>query len=68
LRAQIPTAMAPGVKISPNVNVSWVSEGCTGVRQYAYKPDAVYTPLFCMKSIRKPLNRRDDSDVGGEDG
>ncbi|KAH9969490.1 hypothetical protein BC827DRAFT_1262721 [Russula dissimulans] len=64
LRAHVPIPVAPGVNISPAVNVQWFHEGPTGVRQFAYKPDPVYTPLFCMKSIRKSLERRDENDPG----
>jgi len=64
LRAHAPIPVAPGVNISPAVNVQWFHEGPTGVRQFAYKPDSVYTPLFCMKSIRKSLDRRDESEFG----
>lgn len=60
LRAGVPSGF-PGVAINPAVNVGWLAEGCTGVRQQAYRPGAVYTPLFCLKSIRKNVLRRDDS-------
>src|ERR1700730_9147849 len=53
----------PG-NIAHTVRLHWVSEGSAGVRQYVYRPDAVYTPLFCMRSIRKPLLRRDESGPG----
>jgi len=66
LRAHVPIPVAPAVHVSPAVNISWFSEGCTGVRQYAYNENAVYTPLLCMKSIRKPWVRRDDGDFGEE--
>jgi len=51
----------PGVAIDPAVNIGWLADGCTGVRQQAYRPGAVYTPLFCLKSLRKHLLRRDES-------
>ncbi|KAN0139777.1 hypothetical protein V8E53_002439 [Lactarius tabidus] len=60
LRAGVPSGF-PGVTVNPAVNVGWLVEGCTGVRQQAYRPGAVYTPLFCLKSLRKHVLRRDDS-------
>jgi hypothetical protein len=60
LRAGMPSGF-PGVTVNPAVNVGWLAEGCTGVRQQAYRPGAVYTPLFCLKSLRKHVLRRDDS-------
>jgi len=47
-----------------NMYLGWVAEGGTGVRQHAYRQDANYTPLFCLKKITKPLLRRDDSGLG----
>ena len=60
LRVAVPSGI-PGVTINPAVNVGWLAEGCTGVRQQAYRPDAVYNPLYCLKSLRRRLLRRDDS-------
>ncbi|KAH8989627.1 hypothetical protein EDB86DRAFT_2807796 [Lactarius hatsudake] len=65
LRATVPSGV-PGVTFTPAVNVGWLADGCTGVRQQAYRPGAIYTPLFCLKSIRTPLLRRDDSTPGTE--
>jgi hypothetical protein len=64
LRANFTHPAAPGVNMNPSVTFGWSAEGCTGVRQYAYQPDAVYTPLFCLRSIRRPLLRRGDSEKG----
>jgi len=66
LRTGINPSAGPGANPDPPVTHHWSAEGSTGVRQYAYKPDAVYTPLFCLKSIRKPLLRRDESSLGKE--
>ncbi|KAH9042230.1 hypothetical protein EDB85DRAFT_1239832 [Lactarius pseudohatsudake] len=65
LRATVPSGV-PGVAFTPAVNVGWLADGCTGVRQQAYRPGAIYTPLFCLRSIRTPLLRRDDSTPGTE--
>jgi len=65
LRADVPSGI-PGITINPAVNVGWLAEGCTGVRQQAYRPGAVYTPLYCLKSLRRRLMRRDDSSPGIE--
>jgi len=48
------------------MNIGWTNEGCTGVSQYAYRPDLVYTPLFSLRSIRRPLWRRDEGGLGVE--
>jgi len=56
----------PGVAVNPGVNIGWLADGCTGVRQQAYRPGAVYTPLFSLKSLRKHLLRRDESSSGTE--
>jgi len=66
LRTRINPPAGPGANPEPPVTYQWSAEGSTGVRQYAYRPDAVYTPLFCLKSIRKPLLRRDESSLGRE--
>ena len=65
LRAAVPSGF-PGVTVDPAVNIGWLTEGCTGVRQQAYRPGAVYTPLYCLKSLRQRLIRRDDSSPGTE--
>jgi len=66
LRARASPLADPGANPAPSATYQWFAEGSTGVRQYAYRPDAVYTPLFCLKSIRKPLLRRDESSPGRE--
>ena len=53
-----------GADNKPSPAYSWFAEGTTGVRQHAYRADAVYTPLYCMKFIRKPLLRRDEKPQG----
>ena len=58
LRATASHPAAPGVNMNAAVSFSWSAEGSTGVRQYAYQLEPVYTPLFSLKSIRKPLFRR----------
>ena len=65
LRAAVPSGF-PGVAINPAVNIGWLAEGCTGVRQQAYRPGAVYTPLYCLKSLRPRIIRRDDSSPATE--
>ena len=58
LRATAAHPAAPGVSVNAGVTFSWSAEGTTGVRQYGYQLEPVYTPLFCLKSIRRPLMRR----------
>jgi hypothetical protein len=64
LQTNVINPAAPAVNLSLDTSLSWVAEGCTGVRQHAYRQDRIYTPLFCLKKITKPLLRRDDSDTG----
>ncbi|KAI9458822.1 hypothetical protein F5148DRAFT_315756 [Russula earlei] len=64
LRAKSNTSAGPDVHSQPPLTLHWSAEGSAGVRQYAYKADAVYTPLFCLKSIRRPLLRRDQNSYG----
>ncbi|KAH9998003.1 hypothetical protein BJV77DRAFT_787659 [Russula vinacea] len=66
LRADFTHPAAPGINTNPSVTFSWSAEGCSGVRQYAYRSDAVYTPLFCLRSIRRPWLRRDEMGLGKE--
>ncbi|KAN0132126.1 hypothetical protein V8E53_010045 [Lactarius tabidus] len=39
-------------------STGWSTDGATGISQYAYREDAVYTPLFCLRSLRKRILRR----------
>jgi len=64
LQTNVVNPAAPAVAVNPDINLGWVAEGCTGVRQHAYRQDAIYTPLFCLKEIRRPLLRRDESGLG----
>jgi hypothetical protein len=66
LRANFTHPAAPGINVNPSMTFSWSAEGCAGVRQYAYQSDAVYTPLFCLRSIRRPWLRRDEMGLGKE--
>jgi hypothetical protein len=66
LRANVNTPASSGADNKPSPAYSWFAEGTAGVRQHAYRPDSVYTPLYCMKFIRKPLLRRDEKPQGPE--
>jgi len=66
LQTNVSTVAAPGLNVSPGADIAWFGEGATGVRQHAYRPNPVYSPLFCLKTIRKPLKRRDESGSGTE--
>ena len=59
LRANI-TPPAAGTRSS--VTSSWHHVGTTGLHQQAYRANAFYTPLYCLKSIQRPLLRRDEMD------
>ncbi len=41
-----------------HITFTWFAEGSSGTYQHAYRPDAVYTPLFCLRWIQKPFLRR----------
>jgi hypothetical protein len=58
LRANFTHPAAPGINLNSSVSFGWSAEGCNGVRQFAYQPDAVYTPLFCLRSIKRSMFRR----------
>ena len=64
MRANVNTPGTSGADNKPSPAYSWFAEGTTGVRQHAYRTDAVYTPLYCMKFIRRPLLRRDEKPQG----
>jgi hypothetical protein len=66
LRANVNTPASSGSDNRPSPPYSWFAEGTAGVRQHAYRADAVYTPLYCMRFIRKPLLRRDEKPQGPE--
>jgi len=66
LRPNVPNPAAPSTDTQPAPAFSWYAEGSAGVRQHAYRADPVYTPLFCMKKIRRPLLRRDEKGQGPE--
>ncbi|KAI0004598.1 hypothetical protein BJV74DRAFT_881176 [Russula compacta] len=66
LHKSVPAPAGSGTNTTPPVTFNWSAEGSAGVRQYAYKPGAVYTPLLRMRSIRRPLLRRDEKGPGEE--
>ena len=55
LQTDVTPPATPGVNINPAANISWFTDGCTGIQQHAYQPIPAYTPLFCLRSIRRPL-------------
>lgn len=64
LHKNVPAPADSSTDTTPPVTFNWSAEGSTGVRQYAYRHEAVYTPLLRMRSIRKPLLRRDEKGLG----
>jgi len=40
------------------IRFTWSADGSSRNCQHSYRPDAVYTPLFCLRSIRKPFLKR----------
>ncbi|KAH9056486.1 hypothetical protein EDB87DRAFT_1636328 [Lactarius vividus] len=61
LRADLPPQLS---NVNPALGVGWTAHGSIGVRQQGYQPDATYTPLFGLRSLRKRLLRRGESDQG----
>jgi hypothetical protein len=59
LRANI-TPPAAGTRSS--VTFSWRPEGTTGIHQQKYRANGFYSPLYCLKTIKRPLLRRDSED------
>src|SRR6266851_8428593 len=55
LEKDVTSPATPGVNIDPAANIHWFADGCTGIQQHAYQPIPAYTPLFCLRSIRRPL-------------
>ena len=62
LQTNVDNPAAPATNVIADMNVGWAEEGCSGTRQYSYRKNATYTPLFCLKEIRNPLSRRSKSD------
>jgi hypothetical protein len=59
LRSNTLQPVAPGASIESGLSVGWSANGSTGVCQQAYRADAVYTPLFRLKSLGRRHWRRD---------
>ncbi|KAI9434885.1 hypothetical protein H4582DRAFT_2080554 [Lactarius indigo] len=49
----------PGVDGEQALTVGWSADGSSGVCQQGFREDAVYTPLFCLKSLGRRHWRRD---------
>ncbi|KAI0247148.1 hypothetical protein BJV78DRAFT_1248194 [Lactifluus subvellereus] len=56
------TPPAAGTNNLPSATYSWHPEGTTGIHQQAYRPNAFFTPLYCLRDVRRPLLRRDEMD------
>ena len=59
LRSNTLQPVAPGASTDSGLSVGWSANGSTGVCQQAYRADAVYTPLFRLKSLGRRHWRRD---------
>jgi hypothetical protein len=59
LRSNTLQPVAPGASIDSGLSLGWTANGSTGVCQQAYTADAVYTPLFRLKSLGRRHWRRD---------
>ncbi|KAI9442790.1 hypothetical protein BJY52DRAFT_1229136 [Lactarius psammicola] len=59
LRANLPPQVSD---VNPVLGVGWMAHGSTGIGQQGYQSDAIYTPLFSMRSLRKRFLRRGEPD------
>jgi hypothetical protein len=60
LRANtFPNTATPSGSTESALAVGWKADGSTGVCQQAFREDAVYTPLFRLKSLGRRHWRRD---------
>jgi hypothetical protein len=48
----------PSSNVYPPLGVGWMSHGTTGIAQQGYQSNAIYTPLFGLRSLQKRLVRR----------
>jgi hypothetical protein len=55
----------PGVNMPPQAPFIWSSQGTSGICHSVYRPSGSYTPLFSLKSVRRPLLRRDEMNPSG---
>ena len=55
---------ATGANVTADFN--WVSKGSIGVEQESYGDESVYVPMFAMKKIRKPDERRSENNLTEE--
>jgi len=66
LRPSVATPASQGTSNQPTPAFSWFTEGTAGIRLHAYRADAVYTLLYGLKVVRRPLLRRGDKGQGPE--
>ena len=59
LRSNTLLPAEPGASTESTLSIGWSANGSTGVDQQAYREDAVYTPLFRLKSLGRRHWRRD---------
>ena len=59
LRANLPPQVSDA---NPALGVGWMADGSIGIGQQGYQSDAVYTPLFNLRSLQKRLLRRGEPD------
>src|ERR1700677_4987910 len=59
LRSNTLMPVVPGASTDSGLSIGWSANGSTGVCQQAYRADAVYTPLFRLKSLGRRHWRRD---------
>jgi len=59
LRANLPPQVADP---NPALGAGWMAHGTIGIGQQGYQSGAIYTPLFSMRSLKKGIVRRGESD------
>jgi len=59
LRANLPP---PVSHVNPALGVGWMAHGTIGIGQQGYQPDAIYTPLFSLRTLKKGMVRRGGPD------
>ena len=64
LRANLPP---PVSRVNPALGVGWMAHGTIGIGQQGYQSDAVYTPLFSLRSLMKGMVRRGERDQAPTD-
>jgi hypothetical protein len=55
----------PGANNPPQAPFIWSSQGTPGICHHVYRASGSYSPLFALRSVRRPLLRRDEMNPSG---